>query len=206
MRTIKSRSNGEKRQTIAHHNGYDHLEGKWLTYYKVASRFRNKVMAQDRDDILHDIIIALAVVENGNGHRPFTEAVTYRIASRTVADYWYRHYKITSGLDCGHCSRKQRLICKDDYLYAECRKSIKLESLNKTIMDSDGNITELGELIADDRALDLDAWVDARTFLLGFPKRLTEIAHKLDNGEALPNSDRLYLSKWRRREKISLLR
>ena len=47
-------------------------------------------------------------------------------------------------------------------------------------------LTELGELIADDKALDLDAWVDARTFLLGFPQRLMEIADKIDNGEALP--------------------
>jgi len=35
-----------------------------------------------------------------------------------------------------------------------------------------GNLTELGNLIADDKALDLEAWVDARTFLLGFPQRL----------------------------------
>ena len=34
-----------------------------------------------------------------------------------------------------------------------------MESLNKPIIDSEGNLTELGELIADDKAIDLDAWV-----------------------------------------------
>ncbi len=204
MSTMKSRSNGNKRQSYPHHNGYDHLQGQWLTYYNVASHFGNKVMAQDRSDILHDIILNLAEVERNNGHKPFTEAVMYRIASRTVSDYWYKHYKITKGLDCGHCSRSQRMECRDNYLYPECPKSIKLESLNKPIFDSDGNITELGELIADDKALDLDAWVDARTFLSGFPKRLTEIAHKVDNGEGLTNQDHQYLWRFRQRQQIKL--
>jgi hypothetical protein len=114
-------------------------------------------MAEDRDDLLHDIILTLADVERNNGHKPFTEAVMYRIASRCVADYWRKHYKLTNGLDCGSCSQKQRAKCKEDYLYTECPKAIKLESLNKPIIDSEGNVTELGELIADDKALDLDA-------------------------------------------------
>ncbi len=81
---------------------------------------------------------------------------------------------------------------------------VKLESLNKPILDDEGNLTELGELIADDRALDLDAWVDARTFLLGFPQRLMAIADKLNNGEALTDRDRQYLSRYRRQEQKSL--
>ena len=34
-----------------------------------------------------------------------------------------------------------------------------LESLDKPILDSEGNLTTLGELIADDKALELDGWV-----------------------------------------------
>jgi hypothetical protein len=41
-RQFKSRSNGYKRQDTVHSNGYDHLEGEWLTYYKVASRFTDR--------------------------------------------------------------------------------------------------------------------------------------------------------------------
>ena len=204
-RSIESRSYRSKRQALVHSNGYDHLEGQWLTYYKVASRFTHKAKAEDTEDLLHDIIITLADVERNNGHKPFTEAVMYRIASRTVADYWFSHYSYNSGLDCKHCSKAQRRKCKEDNLYTECPKAIKLESLNKPIIDSEGHTTELGELIADDKALDLDAWVDARTFLLGFPQRLLAIAHKRLDGIPLGNADKLYLGKWRKREQKLLL-
>ena len=82
-----------------HSNGYDQLEGKWLAYYNVASRFTDRVKPQDKEDILHTIIMTLADVERNNGHKPFIEAVMYRIASRTVADYWFSHYSYNSGLD-----------------------------------------------------------------------------------------------------------
>ena len=86
-----------------------------------------------------------------------------------------------------------------------CAHVTKLESLNKPIIDSEGHTTELGELIADDKALDLDAWVDARTFLLSFPQRLLAIAHKRLDGIPLGNADKLYLGKWRKREQKTLL-
>ena len=69
---------------------------------------------------------------------------------------------------------------------------------------SEGHTTELGELIADDKALDLDAWVDAKTFLLGFPQRLLAIADKLGNGDNLTHADSQYLYKLRKREQKGL--
>ena len=203
-RSIKSRSNIRRKQADHNGNGYDQLQGEWLAYYNVASRFTDRVKAEDKEDILHTIIATLADVERNNGHKPFTEAVMYRIASRTVADYWFSRYSYNSGLDCKHCSKAQRQKCKEDYLYTECPKAIKLESLNKPIIDSEGNTTELGELIADDKALDLDAWVDARTFLLGFPQRLLLIADKLNSGDNLTHSDSQYLYKFRKREQKKL--
>jgi len=203
-RQFKSRSNVRKRQAPVHSNGYDQLQGEWLAYYKIASRFTDRVKPQDKEDILHTIIATLADVERNNGHKPFTEAVMYRIASRTVADYWRTYYKASNGLDCGSCSKAQRRQCREKDLYTECPKAIKLESLNKPIIDSEGHTTELGELIADDKAIDLDAWVDARTFLLGFPQRLLEIAHKLENREVLTSYDRLYLYRFRKREQKAL--
>jgi hypothetical protein len=176
----------------------------WDKYIAVADRFQHKARRDDREDLKHTIILRLAQVASNNGHKPFTEAVMYRIASRTVADYWRTQYKLTNGLDCGSCNRKQRQKCRSEDLYRQCPKAIKLESLNKPIIDSEGNITELGELIADDKALDLDAWADARTFLLGFPKRLMDIAHKIDNGDNLNDKDRQYLSRYRRKEQKPL--
>jgi len=163
------------------------------------------VKPQDKEDILHTIIMTLADVERNNGHKPFTEAVMYRIASRTVADYWFSHYEINNGLDCKHCSKTQRHKCKEDSLYSQCPKAIKLESLNKPIIDSEGHTTELGELIADDKALDLGAWLDARTFLLGFPQRLLAIAHKRLDSTPLDKKDQKYLERFRRQEQQRLI-
>jgi hypothetical protein len=201
LRSIKSRSNGGKRQVDGNGNGYDQLDGEWLTYYKVASRFSHKAKVEDRGDLLHDIIITLADAERNNGHKPLTEAVMYRLASFTVAHYWYEHYAITNGLDCGHCSKAQRQKCRAEWLYPECSKAITIESLSKPIIDSEGNITELGELIADDKAIDLDAWLDAKTWLAGCRKRLLGIAHKRLNGISLTPSEDKYLDRFRKKER-----
>ena len=203
-RSIKSRSNRQKRQAPVHSNGYDQLQGEWLAYYNVASRFTDRVKPQDKEDILHTIIATLADVERNNGHKPFTEAVMYRIASRTVADYWFSHYSYNTGLDCKHCSKAQRQKCKKDYLYSECPKAIKLESLNKPIIDSEGHTTELGEMIADDKALNLDGWVSSSTWEIGYKRRLVDIAYKLKAGTPLTNGDRSYLKRFRKQAQISI--
>ena len=54
-------------------------------------------------------------------------------------------------------------------LFRSVPKAIKIESLSKPITDSQGNVTELGDTIADDKAIDIGAWLDARTFLLQLP-------------------------------------
>jgi len=127
-----------------------------------------------------------------------------RIASHTVADYWRAQYRLTNGLDCGSCSQAQRQKCRAEWLYPECPKAIRLEYLDKPITDDEGNITELGELIADDQAIDLEAWQDAKNFLNGFPQRLLDIAYKRLNAIALSDKDRDYLRRFRQREQKSL--
>jgi hypothetical protein len=144
-------------------------------------------------------------VERNNGHKPFTEAVMYRIASRTLALYWRNQYKLTNGLTCGNCSKAQRRKCREGLLYKDCPKAIKLESLNTPMLDNDGNTTELGDLIADDKAIDLEAWVDCKTFLLGCPDRLIAIAGKIQNREALTNQERQYIWYWRSKEQKKLI-
>ncbi|MFH1925663.1 MAG: hypothetical protein ABIK32_04135, partial [Chloroflexota bacterium] len=121
-RHIKSSRRRKQRQANGNGNGngYDQLPEPHLTYYKVAKRFNHKAKAEDTQDLLHDIILTLDMAERNNGHKPFTEAVMYRIASRTVADYWREHYKLTNGLTCCSCSKAQRRKCKEDDLYSEC--------------------------------------------------------------------------------------
>jgi DNA-directed RNA polymerase specialized sigma24 family protein len=176
----------------------------WGKYIAVAERFQHKAKPQDRDDLKQDIILRLAQVARNKGHKPFTEAGMIRIASYAVADYWRTQYRHTNGLDCGSCSQKQRRDCHKGWAYAECPKAIKVESLSKPITDDNGHLTELGELIADDRAIDVDAWLDARAWLLGCPKRLVEIANKVTQSEALSDRERQYLWYWRKAEQKSL--
>lgn len=108
MRSLKSSRRRNERQPVAAGYGYDHLEGQWLTYYRVASRFAHKAQTQDREDLLDDVMLTLVQVERNRGHKPFTELVMHRIASRRVADYCREHYRLTKGCDCGHCSQKQK--------------------------------------------------------------------------------------------------
>jgi hypothetical protein len=176
----------------------------WDKYISVADRFQYKARREDREDLRQDIIVRLADVERNNGHKPFTEVAMLRIASFTVAEYWRAYYRRTHGISCGECSHRQRQECRKRN-YAECPRAIKVESLSKPIIDGEGNITELGELIADDKAIDLEAWLDKATFLLGYPTRLIEIAQKRLNGQALTNKDHQYLWYWRQKEQRSLV-
>jgi hypothetical protein len=211
LRSIKSRSKARKRQAPSNGNGYDGLEGEWLTYYNVASRFSHRAKEQDRNDLLHDIMLTFAEVASNNGRKPLTEATMYRIASHTLANYWRNYYRLTHGLDCRWCSEAQRQACKvriskpfADNLLANCPKAIKLESLSKPITDSEGNMTELGELIADDKAIDLAEWVDQKTFLLGCPQRLIAIAEKISKGQGLTATDSQYLWRYRKQHQQAL--
>jgi hypothetical protein len=183
---------------------YDRLTGEWAQWYRTAQRFEYKVPAQDRGDVRHSIMLELALARARDGEKPMREAMQCRIAACVVARYWRTQYKFTNGLDCGACNRRQRAACKQDYLYSECPKAMRIESLSQPITDADGNVTELGETIADDKALDLDAWVDARTFLLSFPRRLVEVARKRLCGQPLTNKERQYLWYWRQGEQKAL--
>jgi len=202
-RRVKSRSNRKPKQANGYGHGYDQLPEPYLAYYNVALPIANSV--PDREDLLHTIISNLADAGRSNGHKPDNNSWMYRIASFTKAQYWREHYKRTNGLTCGNCSKTQRAKCKEDNLYSQCPKLVKIESLNKPIVDSQGNLTELGELIADDKALDIDAWIDARTFLLGAPERLLTIGGKIRDRITLTESERQYLSYWRKREQRSLI-
>jgi len=140
----------------------------WDKYTKVANRFQYKARREDREDLRQDIIVKLADIERNNGHKPFTEVAMLRIASFTVAEYWRSYYRRTHGISCGECSQRQRRECRKRN-YADCPRAIKVESLSKPIIDGEGNITELGELIADDKTIDLEAWLDKATLLTRLP-------------------------------------
>jgi hypothetical protein len=154
---------------------YDRLDGEWLIWYEVAHRFERKVPKQDRGDIRHSIILELALARRRDGNKPFSMALMCRIASFVIADYWRR------------ANRKPTIL-----------------SLEREVDNGDGDTTELVNIIADDRAIDVSAWIDARTWLLGCPHRLVQIAQKRLGGQTLSNYERLYLYRYRKRENQKL--
>lgn len=205
-RQLKSSRIRSRKQIDNGNNGYDQLPEPYLTYYKIALPFAHKALRDDRQDLLHDIIEGLAKVAE---HKTLSKAAMYRLAEHIKDHYWYRHYAYHNGLDCQHCSKAQRAKCRynwghSDWAYCDCHRAITLESLNRPITDNEGNITELAELIADDKALDLEEWLDAKTFLIGAPIRLKAIARKRSKGEALTATERKYLERLRKKQQLSL--
>jgi len=78
-------------------------------------------------------------------------------------------------------------------------------SLNTEIEDSEtGDTIELIDTLADD-SIDIEAWLERSTWELGYPKRLVEIAYKLDNGENLTATDSQYLWRYRKRTQKCLI-
>ncbi|MFA5056373.1 MAG: hypothetical protein WC562_09460, partial [Dehalococcoidia bacterium] len=147
------------------------MELDWEKYSEVADRFQYKARYEDRDDLRHSIIVRLAEVAGRNDDKPLTEGAMVRVASYVVMEYWHAE------------KRNGRVI-----------------SLNNEVRDWEGDSIELLDTIADDRALNLESWVDSKSWLVGCPRRLIEIASKRVNGETLANADRKYLCKLRKRE------
>ena len=150
--------------------------GKYIT---VADRYQRKARYQDREDLNHTIILSLAqaqLAKDNNGGGQLSDVAMLRIASYECQKYW-------------------RAI----------KRQFTILSLNTELNNGDGDGIELIDTVADDKAIDLDAWIDARTWLLGCPRRLVQIASKRLKGIPLNNADKLYLGKWRKREQKRLL-
>jgi hypothetical protein len=151
----------------------------WSKYIAIAEKFQRKAKRQDRGDLNHNIIVSLANAQirlDQNGGGQLSELAMLRIASCRVADYWRSEY------------RNGRVV-----------------SLNQVVYETDdGNQIELIDTLADDRAIDLEAWLDRTTWELGYPKRLAEIVHKIAYGNKLTPTDSQYLWRFRQREQKSL--
>jgi hypothetical protein len=183
-------------------NGYDKLDGDYALFYKVAKGFKHRVRREDGEDFLHDLFVSFAGVKTKYDQigKPLTEGGLIRVACYEVAGYWRKWYRRHHNTDCGRCSNRQRLKCKEDKSYGgKCPKAIQIESLDKIVEDGNGDSTPLYELIADDNAVDLVARLDARLTLQSYPRRFVQLAYKKYAGYALDNAERQYL--WRELKK-----
>ena len=184
----------------------DNLPLDWQSYARIALKFKGKAKEEDREDLTGNIILRIAEVarKRHESGEVLTEPGMIRIASYVVLEYWKDQREITSGLDCGHCGKEKRATCKKEYSYSQCPKLIKIVSLNQEIEDGEGDSVELWESIADDKAIDLEAWIDSKLWLARCPKRLIEIAHKRAKGEALKGNELVYLARHRKKYQKAL--
>ena len=74
-------------------------------------------------------------------------------------------------------------------MYPDCPKAVKLERLDKLIEGGNGDSTPLYELIADDKAVDLVAMVDARLTLESYPTKAVKLLYKRYAGYQLVDSE-----------------
>lgn len=182
---------------------YDQLEGEWHDWLEVAKRYEHKVPNQDRYDMRHTIIIELAKARERD-KKPIPILRAYKIASLTIALYWRLVLKaqvrvcLYSGLPvephCGSCRHKPKTTrC----MWLALRP---VQSLDSEVEGEEGDIVRLKDTIADDTAIDLEAWHDASTFLLGCPMRLVQIARKRREGIPLNDTDQRYFTRQRQKE------
>jgi len=144
----------------------------WNKYIQIASKFQRKAKIEDRQDLRQNIILRLAEVElkyNGNGNS-LTEGGMLRVASYVVLEYWRNIMRLP-----------------------------KITSLNGTVDDGEGNEIELCQMLADDKAIDVEAWLDAKLWLYRAPARLVAIANKKVSGLPLAKTESRYLQRYRQK-------
>ena len=151
----------------------------WSKYITIAKRYQHKAKPDDREDLNHDIVIAIAEAQkakDNNGGGSLSDIAMMRIAAYQCQKYW-----------------------------RQVRRQSNISSLNTQLDNGDGDTTELIETIADDKAIDLDAWMDASVWLLGCPSRLIEIANKRVKSIPLNNAEMIYICRYRKKEQLALV-
>jgi len=185
---------------------YDQLDGEWHDWLPVAKRYEVKVPAQDRYDMRHTILLELAKARNRDG-KPIPLLRAYRIASLMVALYWREANKasvkvciydgLPKALHCPACRYNGQKPCP-------YQASRPVQSLENEVTDNEGNTVRLIDTVADDTAIDIEAWLDASLWLLSCPVRLIQIAQKRLEGKRLGWKDYKYLQRYRQKEQARL--
>jgi len=176
------------------------LEGDWAVFAKIADYFVNKVLPEDREDFLQDLLVEMAKVKakyEAKG-KPLTEASLMMVAKYELKAYFAKRQYRRSGLNCASCTIEQRQECQTRLL-TECPKgkAIQFISLDWSAKDDDGDEpTKLREILTDKKDLDLAAWLDARLILRLLPKRLVRIGYKVYAGLPLETKEKEYLKRW----------
>jgi hypothetical protein len=162
---------------------YDRLPEPWREWAKIASNFIWALDDQwDREDLLHNIIVRCAEVAEVYRQRgiPFNKWAAIKVAEYTRLRF-YRDKK-----------RWKRVFSV---------------SLNSTIQDEDGYETEMIQTILDEKGIDLDAWLDFKSYYQSRPKRERRAIRKLikENWRNLSGYDWKLVKRFRKGTKEMVL-
>ncbi len=134
---------------------YERLEQPWHDWARIARNFGYQVEAQDRDDLMHNIILRLA----------------------EVADEYRRQGKALTRWGCIRVAQYTRLR-----FYRDKRRWARMcpSTLGSTMAD-DGRQVETADRRASTSDIDWDAWLDAKRLCLKSPQRTRKAIDKLLN-------------------------
>jgi len=183
------------------------LEGDWAVFAKIAGYFVYKVLPDDREDFLHDLLVEMTRVKakyEAKG-KPLRESSLMLVASYRLKRYQAKRLYRLFGLNCTHCTIEQRRECHTTREPTECpkKKARLLLSLNKLVGDGDGDgdgykSIEFVKLLADNNTIDLAARLDARVILQNLPKKVVKIGYKIYAGFPLEEEEKKYFKRWQK--------
>jgi len=118
---------------------YDRLEQPWRDWAKIARNFAYQVKEQDREDLMHNIIVRLAEVAEvyRQQGRPLTKWGCIKVAQYTRLRFYHQQ------------KRWRRVFTV---------------SLNSAVRDGNGNETEFIQTLVDQNQLDLDALLNLKDY------------------------------------------
>lgn len=138
---------------------YDRLEQPWHQWAKIAKSFSRQLDNEmDREDLMHNIIVRLAEVAELYRERgiPFHRGACIKTAQYTRLRFY-------------HQKKRWRRVFS--------------VSLSSPVRDDNGNETEFIQTIVDQKGIDLDALIDAKSHYLKSPERVKEAIRKLLKGD-----------------------
>ena len=174
-------------QTLTHDNGhsealdYGRLEQPWRDWARIARSFAYQVDSQDREDLMHNVIVRLAEVAEVYRERgiPFHRGACIKVAEYTRLRFYHQ---------------KKRW------------KRVSSISLNSIVQDEDGNETEMIHTIAAKKGIDLDDWLDFKRYYQSRPKVERRAIGKLvrKNWRSLSGYDWKQIKRFRADAKIAV--
>ncbi|MEK7353034.1 MAG: hypothetical protein AABZ77_00825 [Chloroflexota bacterium] len=157
---------------------YGRLEKPWRDWARIARSFAYAVDFQDRQDLMHNIIVRLWEVAEEYQRRgiPFHRGSCIKVAEYTRLRFYHQQKRWKRGFSI---------------------------SLNSEVRDEDGNKTELINTLLAQEGIDQDTWLDAKNHYQSSPKKVRQTIQKLlnENWRTLSGNDSKLIRRFREEAK-----